>query len=74
MDVQIAAHALAGNLILLTHNTKYFERVKEIEIPKTDQHPCPRAVLLAAGMDREAAALHLRERGADRRVESTRRG
>ena len=27
MDTQIAAHALAENLILVTHNTRHFERV-----------------------------------------------
>lgn len=27
MDVQIAAHALAENLILVTHNTRHFERI-----------------------------------------------
>ena len=27
MDVQIAAHALAANLILVTHNTRHFEKV-----------------------------------------------
>jgi len=27
MDTQIAAHALAENLILVTHNTRHFERI-----------------------------------------------
>ena len=27
MDTQIAAHALADNLILVTHNTRHFERI-----------------------------------------------
>lgn len=32
MDVQIAAHALAENLILVTHNTKHFERVVGLKL------------------------------------------
>jgi predicted nucleic acid-binding protein len=32
LDTQIAAHALAENLILVTHNTKHFERVEGLKI------------------------------------------
>ena len=32
MDTQIAAHALAENLILVTHNTRHFERVAGLKI------------------------------------------
>ena len=32
MDTQIAAHALAENLILATHNTRHFERVPGLRI------------------------------------------
>ena len=32
MDTQIAAHALAENLILVTHNTRHFERVEGLKI------------------------------------------
>ena len=32
MDTQIAAHALAENLILVTHNTRHFERVPGLKI------------------------------------------
>lgn len=32
MDTQIAAHALAENLILVTHNTRHFERVPGLRI------------------------------------------
>ncbi len=31
-DVQIAAIAMANNLILVTHNTKEFNRVNELQI------------------------------------------
>ena len=32
MDTQIAAHALAENLILVTHNTRHFERVAALAL------------------------------------------
>ncbi len=32
MDTHIAAHALAENLILVTHNTRHFERVAGLKI------------------------------------------
>jgi tRNA(fMet)-specific endonuclease VapC len=32
MDTQIAAHALAENLILVTHNTRHFERVPGLKV------------------------------------------
>ncbi len=32
MDTLIAAHALAENLILITHNTKHYERVEGLQI------------------------------------------
>ncbi len=32
MDTQIAAHALAENLILVSHNTKHFERVPGLRL------------------------------------------
>lgn len=32
IDTQIAAHATAENLILVTHNTKHFERVFELRL------------------------------------------
>ena len=32
LDTQIAAHALAENLILVTHNTKHFERIKSLRM------------------------------------------
>lgn len=32
MDVQIAAHALAENLILVTHNTRHFERIPGLKL------------------------------------------
>ena len=32
MDTQIAAHALAENLILVSHNTKHFERVLGLKL------------------------------------------
>ncbi len=32
MDVQIAAHALAENLILVTHNTRHFERIAGLKL------------------------------------------
>jgi predicted nucleic acid-binding protein len=32
MDTSIAAHALAENLILLTHNTRHFERVPGLRV------------------------------------------
>jgi predicted nucleic acid-binding protein len=32
MDTQIAAHALAENLILVTHNTRRFERVPGLKL------------------------------------------
>ena len=32
LDTQIAAHALAENLILVTHNTKHFERIEGLRI------------------------------------------
>ncbi|NVO07675.1 MAG: type II toxin-antitoxin system VapC family toxin [Rhodoferax sp.] len=32
MDTQIAAHALAENLVLVTHNTRHFERVPGLQI------------------------------------------
>lgn len=32
MDTQIAAHALAGNLVLVTHNTRHFERVAGLRL------------------------------------------
>ncbi len=32
MDVQIAAHALAANLILVTHNTRHFERIPGLKL------------------------------------------
>ena len=32
MDTQIAAHALAENLILVTHNTRHFERVPGLKM------------------------------------------
>ena len=32
LDTQIAAHALAENLILVTHNTRHFERVPGLKL------------------------------------------
>ena len=32
LDTQIAAHALAENLILVTHNTKHFERIEGLKM------------------------------------------
>lgn len=32
MDTQIAAHALVENLILVTHNTRHFERVPGLKL------------------------------------------
>ena len=32
MDTLIAAHALAENLILVTHNTKHFERIEGLKM------------------------------------------
>jgi len=32
LDTQIAAHALAEGLILVTHNTRHFERVKGLKL------------------------------------------
>lgn len=32
MDTQIAAHALAENLVLVTHNTKHFDRVPGLRL------------------------------------------
>jgi tRNA(fMet)-specific endonuclease VapC len=32
MDTQIAAHALAENLILVSHNTKHFERIQRLKL------------------------------------------
>lgn len=32
LDVMIAAHALAENLILITHNTKHFERIEGLQM------------------------------------------
>ena len=32
LDVQIAAHALAEDLILVTHNTRHFEKVPELKL------------------------------------------
>ncbi|MBC7681108.1 MAG: type II toxin-antitoxin system VapC family toxin [Ferruginibacter sp.] len=32
MDTQIAAHALAENLVLVTHNTRHFERVPGLRL------------------------------------------
>lgn len=32
MDTQIAAHALAENLILVTHNTKHFDKVSDLKL------------------------------------------
>lgn len=32
MDVQIAAHALAENLILVTHNTRHFQRIPALKL------------------------------------------
>lgn len=32
LDTQIAAHALAENLILITHNTKHFERIEGLKM------------------------------------------
>jgi tRNA(fMet)-specific endonuclease VapC len=32
LDVMIAAHALAENLILVTHNTKHFERIEGLKM------------------------------------------
>jgi len=32
LDVMIAAHALSENLILVTHNTKHFERIKGLKM------------------------------------------
>ena len=32
MDTQIAAHALAENLVLVTHNTRHFERVAGLRL------------------------------------------
>ena len=32
LDTQIAAHALAGNLILVTHNTKHFDKVPGLKL------------------------------------------
>lgn len=32
MDTQIAAHDLAENLILVTHNTRHFERVAALAL------------------------------------------
>lgn len=32
LDVMIAAHALSENLILVTHNTKHFERIEGLKM------------------------------------------
>jgi tRNA(fMet)-specific endonuclease VapC len=32
LDTQIAAHALAEGLILVTHNTKHFEKVQDLRL------------------------------------------
>ena len=32
LDTQIAAHALVENLVLVTHNTKHFEKVVELRV------------------------------------------
>ena len=32
MDTLIAAHALAANLILVTHNTRHFERIPGLKL------------------------------------------
>ncbi len=32
MDTLIAAHALAENLVLVTHNTKHFERIESLKM------------------------------------------
>ena len=32
IDTQIAAHAMAENLILVTHNTKHFEKVLDLRL------------------------------------------
>lgn len=32
LDTQIAAHALAENLILVTHNTRHFERIAGLKL------------------------------------------
>jgi predicted nucleic acid-binding protein len=32
LDTQIAAHALAENLTLITHNTKHFERIEGLKM------------------------------------------
>ncbi len=32
LDVMIAAHALAENLILVTHNTRHFERIEGLKM------------------------------------------
>ncbi len=32
LDTQIAAHALAENLILVTHNTRHFEKVQGLKL------------------------------------------
>ena len=32
MDTQIAAHALAQDLILVTHNTRHFERIPGLRL------------------------------------------
>ena len=32
LDTQIAAHALAENLILVTHNTRHFERIPGLKL------------------------------------------
>jgi len=32
MDTLIAAHALAEGLILVTHNTRHFERIPELKL------------------------------------------
>ena len=32
MDTQIAAHALAENLMLVTHNTRHFERISGLQL------------------------------------------
>lgn len=32
LDTQIAAHAIAENLILVTHNTRHFEKVPDLKL------------------------------------------
>lgn len=37
-DFQIAAIALANNLILVTHNTKEFQRVKSLQLENSEEN------------------------------------